>query len=75
MHTRTVSSDQEKLVYLQQFLKDGPAKHTIEGLSRSGECYTEAIKLLKARYDKPRLIHQAHMRLVTEVPSLKDGNG
>ena len=74
VHTRTVLPDQEKLVHLQQSLKDGLAKHTIEGLSRSEECCMKAIQLHKARYDKPRLIHQAHVRLITEVPILKDGS-
>ena len=35
-------SDSEKLVYLQHALKDGSAKHVIEGLSHLGEHYIEA---------------------------------
>ena len=38
-------ADSEKLVYLQQSLKGGSAKGVIEGLSRSGKCYAEAIKI------------------------------
>ena len=49
-------SDAEKLVYLQQSLRNGPAKHAIEGLSRSGKCYLEVIECLKSRYDRPQLI-------------------
>ena len=41
VHERPHLSDAEKLVYLRQALKDGTAKNTIEGLSRSGEHYTE----------------------------------
>ena len=36
--------DSEKLVYLQSALKDGTAKGVIEGLTRSGEFYSETIE-------------------------------
>lgn len=75
VHERTNLSNAEKLVYLQQSLKGGTAKHTIEGLSRSGDNYTEAVDCLKTRYDWPRLIHQAHVRAILEAPTLKDGSG
>ena len=75
VHGRTDLSDSEKLAYLRHALKSGIAKSVIEGLSRSGEHYTEAIACLKSRYDRPRLIHQAHVRKILETPSLKDGNG
>ncbi len=68
-------SDTEKLVYLRHSLKDGSAKHVIEGLSHSGNQYKEAIDTLKARYDRPRIIHQTHVRKIYDVPSLKDGSG
>ena len=45
VHDRAHLADSEKLVYLQQSLKGGSAKGVIEGLSRSGECYAEAIKI------------------------------
>ena len=75
VHDRTHLSDSEKLVYLQQSLKGGSAKGVIEGLSRSGEYYSEAVKSLQLRYDRPRLIHQAHVRVILEAPQLKEGNG
>ena len=68
-------SDSEKLVYLQQALKGGSAKSTVEGLSRSGDSYKEAIECLKARYDHPRLIHQAHVKAILEAAPLKDDTG
>lgn len=68
-------SDVEKLVYLRSSLIDGSAKHTIEGLSRTGECYQEAIECLKLRYDRPRLIHQTHVQMIVEATPLKEGNG
>ena len=68
-------SHSEKFIYLQHALKDGKARNVIEGLSRSGEHYTEAVESLKSRYDQPHLIHQAHVCMLLEIPSLKDGSG
>ena len=75
VHDRSNLTDSEKLAYLRHALKDGSAKTVIEGLSRSGEYYDEAITCLKSRYDRPRLIHQAHVRKILEIPNLKDGSG
>ena len=75
VHNRPSLSDSEKLVYLQHALKDGSAKRVIEGLSRSGEHYTEAIECLTLRYDRPRLIHQTHVKMILEAPPLKEGTG
>ena len=75
VHDRSNLSDSEKLVYLQHSLKNGSARSVIEGLSRSGDNYTEAVECLQARYDRPRLIHQTHVRMILETPTLKDGSG
>lgn len=75
VHDRPHISDAEKLVYLRQALKDGTAKSAIEGLSRSGEHYMEAVDYLQDRFDRPRLIHQTHVREIMEAPRLKDGSG
>ena len=75
VHDRAHLSDSEKLVYLQQSLKGGSAKSAIEGLSRSGEYYAEAIECLQSRYNRPHLIHKAHVRMILEAPSLKEGSG
>ena len=75
IHGQTTLSDAEKLVYLRNALSEGSAKHVIEGLSRTGECYKEAIESLKSRYDRPRIIHQTHVRMIVEAAPLRDGNG
>ena len=75
IHSRLKLSDTEKLVYLKSALKDGTAKGVIEGLSQSGEHYKEAIKSLKARYDRPRLLHQTHVRTILKTANLKEGTG
>lgn len=43
--------------------------------SRACRGHAEAVECLQARYDKPRLIHQTHVRLILESPGLKDGTG
>ena len=64
LHDHSGLSDAEKLAYLQHSLKDGVARNIIKGLSRSGDCYTEAIDSLKVQYDRPQLIHQTHVRMI-----------
>ena len=63
------------MTYLRQAIKDGPARHVIEGLSQTAKNYVEAIECLQERYDRLQLIHQANVRAIINVPSLKDGNG
>ena len=47
----------------------------IEGLSRSGDNYAEAIECLQLRYDRLRLIHKAHVSIILDTPPLKEGTG
>lgn len=75
MHERSDLTDSEKLVYLQHSLKNGSARNAIEGLSRSGDNYTEAVECLQARYNRPRFIHQTHIRMILDAPAIKYGTG
>ena len=75
IHDRKDVSNTEKLVYLRHSLKDGSAKSIVEGLSQSGDEYPEAVESLKARFNRPRLIHQAHVRKIYEAPNLREGTG
>ena len=75
VHDRPSLSDSEKLVYLRSALKGGPAKQEIEGLSRLAEFNAEAVECLQTCYDRPRLIHQTHVKVILEAPPLRDGNG
>ena len=72
---RTNLSDAEKFVYLQQALNGGSAKSVIQGLSSTGEHYAKAVECLKSRYDRPRLIHQSHVKTILDIPVIKEGNG
>ena len=56
-------------------MKDGPAERVIQGLPQSVDTYDDAIECLQNRYDRPGLIHQAHVRAIVDVPFLKEGNG
>ena len=51
IHSRKDISDAEKLAYLRHALKDGSARSVIEGLSQSGDQYSEAIESLTARFN------------------------
>ena len=75
VHDRKSLSDAEKLVYLQQAINKGSAKNVIEGLSRSGKNYGEAVDTLKSRYNRPRIIHRTHVQRIVDASILKDGTG
>ena len=75
IHSRSGLSDTEKLVYLRHSLKDGIAKGVIEGLSRSGDYYSEAFESLKACYYCQWLIYQMHVHMILEATPLIDGTG
>ena len=62
-------------MYLRHSVKDGTTRGVIEGLSRLGEYYAEAIESLKKRYNRPRLVHQTHVRMILEATPLKEGGG
>ena len=74
IHDRPQLSESEKLVYLQQAVKNCSATPVIEGLSHTGENYKEAIDCLKSRFNHPQLLHRSHICKIVEAPSLKDGS-
>ena len=50
-------------------------KDVIAGSTQLGDNYKEANECLQERYDRPRIIHQAHIReILKDVPNLTDGN-
>ena len=65
----------EKMVCLQNALNDNAARCTIEGLTKSGEHYKEAVRSLQTRYNRSRMVHQKHVHWIIDAPSLKDGMG
>ena len=75
IHSRPWLAGAEKLVYLKDALKDIPAEHIIQGLAQTAGTYKKAIECLLNRYNRPRLIHQAHIHFIMECLSLKEDNG
>ena len=75
IHNKPQLSDAEKLAYLKDALKDSPAELVIQGLAQTTDTYDDAIECLLNRYDRPHLIHQAHVRAIVDVPCLKEGKG
>ena len=75
VHDKPQLADPDKLAYLRHAVKDGTARHVIEGLSHSANNYKEAIECLQNRYDRPRLIYREHVRAILDATTLKEGNG
>ena len=47
--------------YLLKSLTTHKAKDAIEGIDATAEAYPEAIEALKAQFDRPEVIHRAHV--------------
>ena len=75
VHDRATIPKEEKLMYLQNAIKDKTAKSLIAGLMKSSEHFDEAIKCLQEGYNCPHQIHQKHICRIVEAPPLKDGTG
>ena len=65
----------DKLTYLRDALKDGPARNVIHGLTQTVESYHDAIACLKDRYDRPRITHREHVRTILQAPVMKSNTG
>ena len=74
IHDKKQLSDTKKLVYLRDALQNGPVEAVISGLARTGETYGEAIDCLRQCYDRPHVVHQAHVSAILSPPILRDGN-
>ena len=51
--------DQLRMQYLLKSLVSKKAKDAVEGIDAVAETYPEAIAALKARFDRPQVIHRA----------------
>ena len=60
--------------YLLKSLTTQKARDAIEGIDATAEAYPEAIEALKARFDRPDVIHRAHVRALPKARYLKDGS-
>ena len=75
VHDKPHLGEIDKLTYLRDALKNGPARTVVQGLTQTADSYQEAVRCLKERYDRPRLIHREHVRSIIQAPPLKACNG
>ena len=74
IHCKTGLNDTKKLMYLQDALKDGPAKFVIQKLTRTFKRYEETIKCAKERCDCQVLHQKAHILGIVNVVHIKNGS-
>ena len=75
VHDKPYLAEIDKLTYLRDALKGGPAMYVIEGLAQTAESYGQAVKCLHDRYDRPRVIYHEHVRSILQAPIMKGNNG
>ena len=75
IHSKPHLFECDKLTYLRQALKSGPAKNIVMGLTQTFVNYDKAIRCLQKRYDQLRVLHQALVRKIQEAFPLKTGSG
>ena len=62
VHDKPHLREIDKLTYLRDAVKGGPARNVIQGLTQTADSYQEAIECLKARYDRPRITYREHVQ-------------
>ena len=62
-----------RMQYLLKSLVTKKAKDAIEGIDAVAEAYPKAVAALKARFDRPQIIHRAHARALLNAKPVKDG--
>ena len=75
VHDKPQLKEVDKLTYLWDVLKDGPARNVIKGLTQTVESDQEAVRCLKDRHDRPRLTHREHVCSILHAPTMKAHNG
>ena len=75
IHGKPQLTDNDKLTYLREALKGGPARNVIESLTQTSESYNEAIRCLQKCYDWPCVLLQVHVQKIQETSPLKTGSG
>ena len=66
--------DINKLTYLWDALKGGPAMYVIKGFTPTEKINGEAIKHLKDHYDYPRVSHHKHVWRILQSPIMEGNN-
>ena len=58
--------------YWQQF--EATIHKSVEGIDATAEAYPEAIAALKAWFDRPQVIHRAHVRTLLKTRYIREGS-
>ena len=74
IHNSKKLDDQLRMQYLLKSLTTKRAKDAIEGIDAVAEAYPEAVEALKNRFDRPQVIHRAHVRAILNIKPMKDGS-
>ena len=74
-HDKPCLGDVDKLTYLRDALKGGPAMYIIQGLTQTAESYAEAIKCIKDLYNRPRVTHHEHVQSILQAPIMEVCSG
>ena len=74
IHNREKLPQAKELVYLQDPVKNGPARLETERLSQSSETCSEDIICLQKHYDRPHLLQKEQVCLIVETASLRNGS-
>ena len=74
IHNSKKLDDQLRMQYLLKSLTTKKAKDAIEGMNAVAEAYPEAVAALKNRFDRPQVIHRAHVRAILNIKPMKDGS-
>ena len=67
-------SDADKMTYLQDALKTGPAKFVIKGYTRTSDSYEKAIRCLKEQYDHPCYVLEEHIHSILDAVPVKNSS-
>jgi len=74
IHNSKKLDDQLRMQYLLKSLTTKKAKDAVEGIDAVAEAYPEAVAALKNRFDRPQVIHRAHVRAILNIKPMKDGS-
>ncbi|XP_078357312.1 uncharacterized protein LOC144642205 [Oculina patagonica] len=74
IHNSKKLDDQLRMQYLLKSLTTKKARDAIEGIDAVAEAYPEAVAALKNRFDRPQVIHRAHVRAILNLKPMKDGS-
>ena len=72
IHNSKKLHDQLRMQYLLKSLVTKRAKDAIEGTDAVGEAYPKSITAPEARFDRPQVIHHAHIRALLNAKPSKD---